>query len=172
MTNIIFMPKESETPAGVTLNIFTARGTRLSNGVASGNELYVIDEVFKSSELPAEGAFGFPLFEVGSNAVAGMLYNKTTNEALSMNDALLTWFTEEHVMGLVRYNRDRTLMQTDSLVTRHRDQLDNSETTTLSAAEYTELLNYRKALRDFPANVDLNVASFDAIVWPTKPSFL
>jgi len=34
-------------------------------------------------------------------------------------------------------------------------------------ANYAELQGYMQALRDFPANVDL-----DNIVWPPKPAFM
>ncbi|WPJ20652.1 tail fiber assembly protein [Pseudomonas phage vB_PF_Y1-MI] len=42
------------------------------------------------------------------------------------------------------------LEKTDGIVSRHRDQLDMEEDTTLSGEEFKELLQFRKALRDWP----------------------
>jgi len=78
----------------------------------------------------------------------------------------------ERRTSTLRTKRDSLLPPMDSLVTRHRDQIDASQATTLTTEQYQELLTYRQALRDFPENVDLNVDSFDDIVWPTPPSFL
>lgn len=45
--------------------------------------------------------------------------------------------------------RDRTLAGTDSLVVRHRDELEAERATTLTADQYRELQTYRLALRDW-----------------------
>lgn len=48
--------------------------------------------------------------------------------------------------------RDYVLVETDPLIARHRDELElDAASTTLSAAQYRELLLYREALRDWPA---------------------
>ncbi|WLG37610.1 tail fiber assembly protein [Pseudomonas rhodesiae] len=46
--------------------------------------------------------------------------------------------------------RDRQLKATDSLVTRHRDELEADRPTTLSAEQYQQLQRYRLDLRDWP----------------------
>lgn len=46
--------------------------------------------------------------------------------------------------------RDRQLKVTDSLVTRHRDELEADRPTTLSAEQYKQLQRYRLDLRDWP----------------------
>ncbi|WP_123726296.1 phage tail assembly chaperone [Pseudomonas protegens] len=46
--------------------------------------------------------------------------------------------------------RDRQLSITDSIVTRHRDELEEGSETTLAAEQYTELQAYRRALRNWP----------------------
>lgn len=46
--------------------------------------------------------------------------------------------------------RDGALQATDGLVARHRDELEESSKTTLTAAQYTELQAYRRALRNWP----------------------
>lgn len=48
--------------------------------------------------------------------------------------------------------RDRQLLATDSLVTRHRDELEADRPTTLTASQYQELQRYRLDLRDWPAS--------------------
>ncbi|MGE8178927.1 phage tail assembly chaperone [Pseudomonas fluorescens] len=47
--------------------------------------------------------------------------------------------------------RDSELFLTDSLVARHRDELETGIATTLSAAEYETLQTYRRNLRNWPA---------------------
>lgn len=48
--------------------------------------------------------------------------------------------------------RDRQLTATDSLVTRHRDELEANRPTTFTAEQYQELQSYRLDLRDWPAS--------------------
>ncbi|MDH1007440.1 phage tail assembly chaperone [Pseudomonas nicosulfuronedens] len=49
--------------------------------------------------------------------------------------------------------RDYLLVETDPLIARHRDELElDATSTTLSTAQYRELLIYREALRDWPAS--------------------
>lgn len=64
--------------------------------------------------------------------------------------------------------RDKKLDECQWMVNRHRDQVDNSESTSLSGAEYTELLTFRKSLRDLPAQ-DVDSRNW---VWPTEPVFI
>ena len=49
-----------------------------------------------------------------------------------------------------RAGRDSQIGATEWLVTRHRDELDMQLTTSLSAEQFAELLQYRQALRDWP----------------------
>ncbi|HCF0970772.1 TPA: phage tail protein [Pseudomonas aeruginosa] len=46
--------------------------------------------------------------------------------------------------------RDEQLSVTDSLVVRHRDELEEGVDTTLTSVEYAELQVYRRALRTWP----------------------
>lgn len=48
--------------------------------------------------------------------------------------------------------RDAQLSETDSLVARHRDELENAQGTTLSAEQYTALQQYRRDLRNWPSS--------------------
>lgn len=73
--------------------------------------------------------------------------------------------TTDQLAEQVRAVRDAKLIATNWLVERHREEQE-SDTTTLTVQEYTDLLAYRQALRDvpqqggFPSNV----------IWPIKPT--
>ncbi|MNJ37700.1 hypothetical protein D3C77_325310 [compost metagenome] len=58
--------------------------------------------------------------------------------------------TPEQLAEVERYWRGVQLTVTDGMVNRHRDQLEEDSETTLTAAQYTELQAYRRALRDWP----------------------
>ncbi|WDG89319.1 phage tail assembly chaperone [Pseudomonas chlororaphis] len=46
--------------------------------------------------------------------------------------------------------RDKQLSETDGVVTRHRDELEEGVATTLTAGRYAALQAYRRALRNWP----------------------
>ncbi|KAA8739131.1 phage tail protein [Pseudomonas koreensis] len=46
--------------------------------------------------------------------------------------------------------RDGQLAVTDGVVSRHRDELEEAQKTTLTPAQYSELQAYRRALRNWP----------------------
>ena len=46
--------------------------------------------------------------------------------------------------------RDGRLAATDGVVSRHRDELEEGQETTLTPTQYTELQAYRRALRNWP----------------------
>ncbi|NUT82420.1 phage tail assembly chaperone [Pseudomonas brassicacearum] len=58
--------------------------------------------------------------------------------------------SDEVLTAIERAWRDRCLLETDGVVTRHRDELEEDVETTLSAAQYAELQAYRRALRNWP----------------------
>lgn len=58
--------------------------------------------------------------------------------------------TAEEFMSQERQWRDLQLTQTDGVVTRHRDELEDSAAPTLTAEQYTQLQAYRRALRSWP----------------------
>ena len=60
--------------------------------------------------------------------------------------------TPEDAQQQERAWRDRQLSATDSLVTRHRDELEADRPTTLTAEQYQELQRYRLDLRDWPGS--------------------
>lgn len=51
---------------------------------------------------------------------------------------------------LERFWRTQQLAQSDALVTRHRDEVEEGSQITLTAAQYSELQAFRRALRDWP----------------------
>jgi hypothetical protein len=76
--------------------------------------------------------------------------------------------TEAELATRVRTQRDFKLTACEWLVIRHRDQSDAGATTTLTAAEYLELLTYRQVLRDITAQEGWP----GSITWPTVPDFV
>ena len=56
----------------------------------------------------------------------------------------------EELEQVERVWRDAQLVQTDSLVVRHRDEVEDGSTTTLIAEQYAELQAFRRALRNWP----------------------
>ncbi|MBM0283397.1 phage tail assembly chaperone [Pseudomonas chlororaphis] len=66
--------------------------------------------------------------------------------------------TVERLVALERYWRSQQLTQTDAVVTRHRDELEDGSETTLTPAQYSELQAYRRGLRDWPENGEFPLA--------------
>ena len=62
--------------------------------------------------------------------------------------------------------RVQLLASTDWLSIRHRDQVDAEQPTSLTADQYSDLLAYRQALRDWPVSGDYGEA------YPVKPGWL
>ncbi|APC14515.1 phage tail protein [Pseudomonas frederiksbergensis] len=56
----------------------------------------------------------------------------------------------EQLADIERAWRDGQLATTDSVVARHRDELEGGPTTTLKAEQYAALQVYRRELRDWP----------------------
>lgn len=58
--------------------------------------------------------------------------------------------SDDELAAVERVWRDQRLSETDGVVTRHRDELEEGLETTLTPAQYTELQAYRRALRNWP----------------------
>ncbi|KAF2407786.1 hypothetical protein SAMN04490179_5519 [Pseudomonas antarctica] len=58
--------------------------------------------------------------------------------------------SDQELTASERTWRDIQLAATDSVVTRHRDELEDESKTTLTAEQYSELQAYRRALRKWP----------------------
>lgn len=68
--------------------------------------------------------------------------------------------TSEELAEKERHWRDLVISTTEWIVTRHRDEVDMGQETMITAEQFSELLKYRQALRDWPTvegfpNVDL-----------------
>ena len=74
----------------------------------------------------------------------------------STNTDFLAWL-KDFKNEKVKKEGFKRLESTDWKALRHKDQVDNSETTSLTGAEYTALLNDRKAIRDASNNVETTV---------------
>lgn len=71
--------------------------------------------------------------------------------------------------GQIRMDRNILIANTDWLRMRHMDELESCPSTTLTPEQYTELLAYRKALRDFPKTAE---AKAEEPAWPTPPEWM
>ncbi|HBO8848971.1 TPA: phage tail protein [Pseudomonas aeruginosa] len=58
--------------------------------------------------------------------------------------------TRDELESFERIWRDARLRETDSLVARHRDEIETGEAPTLDTEKYSALQAYRRALRDWP----------------------
>ncbi|KVQ18636.1 phage tail assembly chaperone [Burkholderia cepacia] len=70
----------------------------------------------------------------------------------------------EEILNDARNKRKRLLEESDRIVTRHRDQVDEGIATTLTDEQYRDFLRYRRELRDLPEQ-----AGFPNIEWPAAP---
>lgn len=59
-------------------------------------------------------------------------------------------FTTDQLEAKARVWRDSEITASQWLIERHRDQVETSTATTLTAEQYTELQAYRQTLRDWP----------------------
>jgi hypothetical protein len=58
--------------------------------------------------------------------------------------------SDEELAAVERVWRDQCLSETDGVVTRHRDELEENVEPTLTPAQYADLQAYRRALRNWP----------------------
>ncbi|MEB2647615.1 phage tail assembly chaperone [Pseudomonas canadensis] len=76
--------------------------------------------------------------------------------------------TLEELKNRERAIRDRALLLTDPLISRHRDELEAERPTTLTAEQYKQLQGYRQDLRDWPES-----EHFPAVEYrPVQPAWL
>jgi hypothetical protein len=67
---------------------------------------------------------------------------------------------------VLKDTRSNLLSRTDWLSIRHRDQLEASIPTSLTSEQFSELMVYRQALRDWPVSGDYNEP------YPAQPSWM
>ncbi|MFJ2361809.1 phage tail assembly chaperone [Pseudomonas fluorescens] len=75
---------------------------------------------------------------------------------------------EQEPLAAARTWRKNSLSATEWWVTRHRDEQELGRGTTLKAAQYLELLEYRQALRDWPDSSHFPAFAFR----PSVPEWL
>ncbi|NWC90325.1 phage tail protein [Pseudomonas reactans] len=76
--------------------------------------------------------------------------------------------TLEELKNRERAIRDRALLLTDPLISRHRDELETERPTTLTAEQYKQLQGYRQDLRVWPES-----EHFPAVEYrPVQPAWL
>jgi hypothetical protein len=71
----------------------------------------------------------------------------------------------EERMAIARRRRDRLLADSDGIVERHRDQVEEESPRTLSDEQYRAYMAYRRALRDLPEH-----PAFPDVEWPAAPA--
>jgi hypothetical protein len=76
--------------------------------------------------------------------------------------------TVEQLAASERAWRSTELTTTDRMVARHRDELEEGASTTLTAEQYFELQAYRRALREWPSSQHFP----DAEHRPARPDWL
>lgn len=67
---------------------------------------------------------------------------------------------------VLKDTRANLLSRSDWLSTRHRDQLEANIPTSLTSEQFSELLTYRQALRDWPVSGDYNEP------YPAQPGWM
>lgn len=121
------------------------------------NSVIPDDAVEISQELHAEiiaGPANGKLIEWGDDSIP-FLMDRPVPSAIELAAIERLW-------------RDGELIATEWLRNRHRDELDLGVTTTLSGEQFTELLQYLQALRDWP-----ETGSFpDSTQRPTAPAWV
>jgi len=68
--------------------------------------------------------------------------------------------------SVVRSKRSALINASEWMLARHRDELAANLTTTMSTAQFADLLSYRQALRDIPSQPGFPLD----ITWPTYPA--
>ncbi|NMY21123.1 phage tail assembly chaperone [Pseudomonas sp. WS 5410] len=81
--------------------------------------------------------------------------------------------TNEELAEKERRWRDQVISTSEWIVTRHRDEVDMGQETQITPEQFSELLRYRQALRDWPTaegfpSIDLRPSSPDWLAGQTE----
>lgn len=76
--------------------------------------------------------------------------------------------SDEELAAVERAWRDKCLSETDGVVSRHRDEVEEGIQPTLAVEQYTELQEYRRALRHWPESGEFPLAAHR----PIAPTWL
>lgn len=74
----------------------------------------------------------------------------------------------EDLQASERKWRDASISSTEWIVARHRDEIDMQRQTTLSASQFSELLEYRQSLRGWPESKEFPASELR----PSSPSWM
>ncbi|KVS58023.1 tail fiber assembly protein [Burkholderia cepacia] len=123
------------------------------------------DEAFHSKAEIPEG-----VVKISDDDHAALLDGQSEGKCMALCEQGRPAFVEhrprsiEEVLDVARRKRKRLLDESDRIVTRHRDQVDEGIATTLTDEQYRDVLRYRRELRDLP-----DQAGFPNIEWPAAP---
>jgi hypothetical protein len=118
------------------------------------NEVYVVD--LNQYKTTPNCVFIF----CKSNFIVKTISNPTPFGDLTKTINPWTYWSNEEKLESIRLQRDYLLQETDWVTIRAVDT---------EIPESQAWKNYRQALRDFPANVNVNLP-IEQIVWPQKPA--
>ena len=96
------------------------------------------------------------VLEITAERHADLLAGQSEGKIISWGDDGFPVLTDrpppsaEDLAAAERAWRDDQLNATDSVVARHRDELESESKTTLTTKQYTELQAYRRVLRNWP----------------------
>ena len=122
-------------------------------------------------DMTKDSKYNVSFTVIRSDAPVGVLvknrHNKTYHRWNGSSYVIVDSTSEKN---LDRFNesRHKKFKVVDPLTDRHRDEVELGAGTTLTGEQYIELLTYRKALRDMPAQ-----GGFDPTnpTWPAVPVF-
>ena len=112
--------------------------------------------------------------EITAEAHAQLLAGQGEGKVITWGDGDYPFLKEapepspEQLATVERAWRDSQLAVTDSVVTRHRDELEDGAATSLTTERYAELQSYRRQLRAWPEAGDFPLSEHR----PTAPKWL
>jgi len=104
----------------------------------------------ENSNIPSDAV------EISAKLKSELLEGERSGRVIAWGDDDMPYLIDppppsaEELAVIERRWRDEQLLATDGIVTRHRDERDIGSPTTLSAEQFSELLAYRQALRNWP----------------------
>lgn len=112
--------------------------------------------------------------EISTERYAELLVGQSEGKVIAWNNDGFPILAEppppsdEELIAAERAWRDVHLSPTDGIISRHRDELESGGPTTLTPAQYSELQEYRRLLRNWPQQTEFPLANHR----PTSPSWL
>lgn len=117
---------------------------------------------FKSTEGVV---YAYPADGSQDHFIADTLFLISEDEAISLANPPPK---AEALQAAERKWRDVAISSTEWIVARHRDEIDMQRQTTLISAQFSELLEYRQSLRDWPEQKEFPASELR----PSSPSWM